>query len=199
MNGLERRILQNDILNIFREYFLLNRSPFTVHREPIFMKNWLKNLLFVLFSFIFLGVGMVVAEFFIREKGNPLKDPNFLADTPPDTTVTAHNITADSTNGWEADSVLATQKPLIEPKKEVFTEESKTKSVDYQVIIGIFGEHANADREIKKLKSLGYPDAFSFSKRSMDVVCAGLYDKFEAEKVASDLKNKGFDAIVKHQ
>lgn len=163
------------------------------------MKNWLKNLLFVLFSFIFLGVGMVVAEFFIREKGNPLKDPNFLADTPPDTIIITHNIPADSTNGWEADSILATQKPVVEPKKEVFVEESKTKSGDYQVIIGIFGEPSNANREIKKLKSLGYLTAFSFSKRSMDVVCAGLFDKLEAEKVAFDLKNKGFDAIVKHQ
>ena len=81
------------------------------------MKNWLKNLLFVLFSFVFLGVGMVVAEFFIREKGNPLKDPNFLADTPPDTTVIAKNIVPDSTEGWGTDSSITVAKPLLETKK----------------------------------------------------------------------------------
>jgi cell division septation protein DedD len=163
------------------------------------MKNWLKNLLFVLFSFVFLGVGMVVAEFFIREKGNPLKDPNFLAETPADTTVIISNITIDSTEGWEADSVIAIEKPLPEPKKEIRVEEKKPQSGDYQVIIGIFGERSNANREVKKLKALGYSEARTYAKSSMDVVSAGLFDKSGAEQVASELKNKGFDAIIKKQ
>lgn len=163
------------------------------------MKNWLKNLLFVLFSFVFLGVGMVVAEFFIREKGNPLKDPNFLVDTPTDTTVTAKNIVPDSTEGWETDSVITIAKPLVAIKKESFLEERKIQQGDYQVITGMFGERSNANREVEKLKTLGYHDAFIFSKLSKDVVSAGLYQKSEAEMVASELKNKGFDAIVKHQ
>jgi hypothetical protein len=163
------------------------------------MKNWLKNLLFVLFSFVFLGVGMVVAEFFIREKGNPLKDPNFLVDTPTDTTAVITKNTLDSTDGWEADSSLTLVKPLLETKKESFVEKKIPQRGDYQVIIGIFGERSNANREVKKLKAMGYNDAFSFSKLSMDVVSAGLFQKSEAEKVASNLKEKGFDAIVKHQ
>ena len=163
------------------------------------MKNWLKNLLFVLFSFVFLGVGMVVAEFFIRKNGNPLKDPNFLADTPPDTTFIAKNIVPDSTEGWGTDSSVTTAKPLLETKRESFEEEKKSQQGDYQVIIGIFGERSNANREVKKLKALGYNDAFSFSKLSMDVVCAGLFSKTEAERISSELKDKGFDAIIKHQ
>ena len=163
------------------------------------MKNWLKNFLFVLFSFVFLGVGMVVAEFLIREKGNPLKDPNFLADTLPDTKVIAKNIVPDSTEGWEIDSVITIAKPLAETKKEKFSEEKKIQKSDYQVITGIYGERSNANREVKKLKTLGYNDAFIFSKLSKDVVSAGLYQKSEAETVASELKNKGFHAIVKHQ
>ena len=163
------------------------------------MKNWLKNLLFVLFSFVFLGVGMVVAEFFIRENGNPLKDPNFLADTPPDTMVVTQNIVSDSTKGWGNDSVITTTKPPQEIKKESFVEENKPQKGDYQVITGIFGERSNANREVKKLKALGYNDAFSFSKLSMDVVCAGLFSKMEAERISSELKSKGFDAIIKHQ
>lgn len=142
---------------------------------------------------------MVVAEFFIREKGNPLKDPNFLVDTPPDTTVITKNIVPDSTQGWETDSSITIAKPLLETKKESFAEEKKSQKGDYQVIIGIFGERSNANREVKKLKAMGYEDAFSFSKLSMDVVSAGLYQKSEAEKIASELKDKGFDAIVKHQ
>jgi cell division septation protein DedD len=163
------------------------------------MKNWLKNLLFVLFSFVFLFVGMVVAEFFIREKGNPLKDPNFLADIPADTTVITRNIIPDSTEGWETDSVVVIEKPLPEPKKEIIVENKKPQSGDYHVIIGIFGERSNANREVKKLKALGYSEAHTYSKSSMDVVSAGLFQKSEAESIASELKDKGFDAIVKHQ
>ena len=163
------------------------------------MKNWLKNLLFVLFSFIFLGVGMVVAEFFIREKGNPLKDPNFLAETTSDTTVVAKNIVSDSTDGWQTDSVITIAKPSLETKKESIVAERKLQMGDYQVIIGIFSERSNAKREVEKLKTLGYHDAFSISKLSKSVVSAGLYQKSKAEMVASELKNKGFDAIVKHQ
>jgi SPOR domain len=177
-------------------------SRFTVYHEPFTiknMKNWLKNLLFVLFSFVFLGVGMVVAEFFIREKGNPLKDPNFLADIPADTTAVIVKNTVDSTEGWEVDSSSTLTKPIIEPKKESFVENKKPQRGDYQVIIGIFGERSNANREVKKLKAMGYEDAYSFSKLSMDVVSAGLFEKSEAEMVASELKNKGFDAIVKRQ
>jgi cell division septation protein DedD len=163
------------------------------------MKNWLKNLLFVLFSFVFLGVGMVVAEFFIREKGNPLKDPNFLADIPADTTVITRNITPDSTEGWESDSIITIGKPLPEPKKEEVVENKKPQRGDYHVIIGIFGERSNANREVKKLKAMGYSEAHSYPKSSMDVVSAGLFQKSEAETIASELKDKGFDAIVKHQ
>jgi cell division septation protein DedD len=167
------------------------------------MKNWLKNLLFVLFSFVFLGVGMVVAEFFIREKGNPLKDPNFLADIPADTTVKITSNTTDSNNGWEMDSSQVIAKPLIEEKKEQqkesIVQEKKHQRGDYHVIIGIFGERSNANREVKKLKALGYSEAHTYPKSSMDVVSAGLFQKSEAESIASELKDKGFDAIVKHQ
>lgn len=163
------------------------------------MKNWQKNLLFVLFSFIFMGVGIVVAEFFIREKGNPLKDPNFLVDTLTDTTISAKNIVPDSTEGWETDSIITITKPLTEVKRESSIKETKPQHVDYQVIIGIFSKRINANSEVQKLKALGYHDAFRFSKLSKDVVSAGLYEKSEAEKVASELKKKGFDVIIKHQ
>ena len=142
---------------------------------------------------------MVVAEFFIREKGNPLKDPNFLVDTPTDTTAVVTKNTLDSTDGWEADSSITLAKPLSEKKEESIIESKKLQRGDYQVIVGIFGERSNANREVKKLKAMGYNDAFSFSKLSMDVVSAGLFQKSEAEQVASELKDKGFDAIVKHQ
>ena len=152
-----------------------------------------------MFSFAFLGVGMVVAEFFIREKGNPLKDPNFLMDIPTDTTAIAQNIVPDSTEGWDTDSVITIAKPIVETEKESFVEDKKSQNADYQVIIGIFGERSNANREVKKLKAMGYQEAYSYSKLSMDVVSAGLYDKSKAEMIAAELKDKGFDAIVKHQ
>ena len=170
------------------------------------MKNWLKNLLFVIFSFVFLGFGMVVANIFIQQKGNPLKDPNFLADTPTDSTALISSLPVDSTDGWLGDTVQVPEpvakipKPEIktEPVKESFTNTPKRPG-DYDVVIGIFGERSNANRQVKKLKEFGYNDAYSYSKLSMDVVSAGQFDKNEAQKIASDLSGKGFDAIVKRR
>jgi hypothetical protein len=177
------------------------------------MKNWLKNLLFVIFSFVFLGVGMLVANIFIKEKGNPLKDPNFLVDIPTDSTKLNASLPIDSTDGWIGDTVQVPEpvvnipssnssipeaKVKIEPKKESFVSEPK-RSGDYDVVIGIFGERSNANRQVKKLKEFGYNDAYSYSKLSMDVVSAGQFAKNEAQKIASDLNGKGFDAIVKRR
>jgi cell division septation protein DedD len=170
------------------------------------MKNWLKNLLFVIFSFVFLGFGMLVANIFIREKGNPLKDPNFLAEVSMDSTTLIPSLPADSTDGWLGDTVqvpepmVEVKKPEVkkEPIKESFTDTTKP-SGDYDVVIGIFGERSNANRQIKKLKDFGYNDAYSYSKSSMNVVSAGQFDKNEAQKIASDLNDKGFDAIVKRR
>jgi ribosomal protein L7/L12 len=163
------------------------------------MKNWLKNLLFVIFSFVFLGVGMLVANIFIREKGNPLKDPNFLADPPADTT---SSFPIDSTQGWMGDTVQIDDKFL---KKEKLTEQAKPSNTkmtvvgDYDVIIGIFGEKANADRQIKKLKELGYQNAYSYSKESMKVVSAGQFSENEAKEIKPKLENQGFDTILKRR
>jgi cell division septation protein DedD len=163
------------------------------------MKNWLKNLLFVIFSFAFLGVGMLIANIFIREKGNPLKDPNFLADTPVDTTTINPSLPIDSTQGWMGDTVEVKDEYVKKaPKKEAFIDTPKS-SGDYDVVIGIFGERSNANRQVKKLKELGYNNAYSFSKLSMDVVSAGQFEKEEAQKIAEDLKDKGFEAIAKHR
>ncbi len=162
------------------------------------MKNWLKNLLFVIFSFAFLGVGMIVAELFIREKGNPLKDPNFLADTSIDSTTINPSLPIDSTQGWMGDTVEVKEEYVKkESKKEAFVDTPKSLG-DYDVVIGIFGERSNANRQVKRLKEMGYNNAYSFSKLSMDVVSAGQFEKEDAQKIANDLKNKGFEAIAKH-
>ena len=170
------------------------------------MKNWLKNLLFVIFSFVFLGVGMLVANIFIKEKGNPLKDPNFLAESPIDSTTLTASLPIDSTDGWMGDTVQVSEPvakiPEAENKKEPVDEsftETPKRSGNYDVVIGIFGEQSNANKQVKKLKEIGYNNAYSYSKSSMDVVSAGKFDKNEAQKTASDLNNKGFDAIVKRR
>lgn len=170
------------------------------------MKNWLKNLLFVIFSFVFLGVGILVANIFIREKGNPLKDPNFLADSPVDTTTLTTFLPVDSTDGWLGDTGqipkpdVKVSEPIakIKAKKESVVAEQK-HSEDYDVVIGIFGRRSNANRQVKRLKNIGFDDAYSYSKLSMNVVSAGQFDKNEAQKIASNLNNKGFNAIVKHR
>lgn len=163
------------------------------------MKNWLKNLLFVLFSFVFLGIGIFVAQLLINEKGNPLKDPSFLANSPIDSTTISTSFPFDSTQILTNDTVQINE-PFIkkEPKKEIFDREIKS-SGDYLVIIGIFGERANANIEVKKLKNIGYKSAYRFSKSSMDLVSAGQFGKQEAEKIALELKNKGYETIVKRK
>lgn len=173
------------------------------------MKNWLKNLLFVLFSFVFMGVGILVANIFIKEKGNPLKDPNFLADNPVDSTMIKSSLPVDSTDGWMGDTVqvpepvvkipsTTAQVPETTVEIKPIIEEPKN-SGDYDVVIGIFGERSNANKQVKKLKDLGYNYAYHYSKLSMDVVSAGQFAKNEAQKIASNLKDKGFDAIVKRR
>jgi cell division septation protein DedD len=163
------------------------------------MKNWFKNLLFVIFSFVFLGVGMLIANIFIHEKGNPLKDPNFLAENPIDSTTLQSSLPIDSTDGWLGDTVQVPEPDIKKaPLKDSFNDISQ-KSGDYDVVIGIFGEHSNANKQIKKLKDFGYDNAYSFKKSSMNVVSAGRFDKNEAQRIASNLNNKGFDAIVKRR
>ena len=170
------------------------------------MKNWLKNLLFVLFSFVFLGVGILIANIFVKEKGNPLKDPTFLAETPVDSSALIASLSIDSTDGWLGDTVqvpepiVKVQEPIakVESEKKAFVAEPK-HSRDYDVVIGIFGERSNANRQIKKLKDIGYDNAYSYSKLSMNIVSAGKFEKNEAQKIAANLNEKGFSAIVKHR
>lgn len=163
------------------------------------MKNWLKDLLFVIFSFVFLGVGILVASIFISKKGNPLKDPNFLVDNSIDSSPPTAPLPIDSTDGWLVDTVQVTE-PLTkkQPVKESFIESPKQLS-DYDVVIGIFGEHSNASRQLKKLKDLGFGNAYSYSKSSMNIVSAGQFTKIEAQRIASNLHQKGFSAIVKRK
>ena len=164
------------------------------------MKNWIKNLLFVLFSFVFLGIGIFVAQLFIHEKGNPLKDPNFLADATVDSTSAPNSLPIDSTEIWTNDTVQL-NKPVTKKKeteKEIFDTEIKSTG-DYLIIIGIFGKRSNANREVKKLRAMGYTSAYLFSKLSMDMVSAGQFKKKEAEKIALILKSKGYKTVVKRR
>lgn len=170
------------------------------------MKNWLKNLLFVIFSFVFLGVGMLIADIFIDKKGNPLKDPNFLADAPTDSTNLPNPLTIDSTNVWTGDTVEVLHSTADVPQSEIKTKtfggsshDTPQNSGEYDVVIGIFGEHSNANRQVEKLKEFGYSAAYSYLKLSMNAVSAGRFSRSEAKKVASDLNNKGFDTIVKRR
>lgn len=161
------------------------------------MKNWLKNLLFVLFSFVFLGVGILVAQLFINEKGNPLKDPNFLADALVDSSPVSNSLSVDSTRGWINDTVQMKEITIEkEIKKEVGDKEIKSLG-DYLVIIGVFRKESNAIREVKKLRTMGYTSAYLFSKSSMYEVSVGQFGKKKAKKIGLELKNKGYETRVK--
>ena len=168
------------------------------------MKNWLKNLLFVLFSFVFLGVGMLIANVLIHQKGNPLKDPNFLSDISVDSASTMDSSSANSTGDWLKDTVQVSRPIIKAPKiesKETLPKGSilkdSPKIENYDVIVGMFGNRSNANKQIRKLKDLGFDYAYIYPKASMNVVSAGKFGKGEAEKIASNLNIKGFDTIVR--
>jgi cell division septation protein DedD len=173
------------------------------------MQNWFKNLLFVLFSFVFLGLGVLMAELLIREKGNPLKDPEFLTNSPVDTnTLDTTTIlpSIDTSQYWKKSSTIALppttqklQKTVSKKPKIVRIIPKPNHKKAYLVITGMFRQKANMIREIKKLKAMGYKNAYSFSRLSLNAVSAGHFEKAEAQKVASALKRKGLQAIVKHQ
>lgn len=160
------------------------------------MKNWLKNLLFVVFSFVFLGVGILIANILIHERGNPLRDPDFLTDNSVNSTTLPP---LDSTAGRLGDTIqvpeLVAKKP---PTPQSFTESPKQEK-DYDVVVGIFGQRSNADKHLKKLKNLGFDNAYSYSKSSKNVVSAGQFAKIKAQRVALDLHDKGFETILKRR
>lgn len=163
------------------------------------MKNWLKNLLFVMFSFVFLGVGILIANIFIHEKGNPLKDPNFLVGNSIDSTALTASLPIDSPDGWLGDTIQVPELVAkTQPIKKPFIDSPKQQG-DYDVVIGIFGERSNANKQLKKLKDLGFDNAYSYPKLSMTVVSAGQFVQKEAQLIASDLHTKGFDAIIKRR
>ena len=113
--------------------------------------------------------------------------------------ISESSLPIDSTDGWLGDTVQVPEPEMRKAPLKDSSNDISQKPGDYDVVIGIFGEYSNANKQIKKLKDFGYDNAYSFKKSSMNVVSAGRFDKNEAQKIASDLNDKGFDAVVKRR
>lgn len=71
------------------------------------MKNWSQNLLFILFSFLFMGLGMLLADFYIKRNGNPFKqDRSVAAAISDDLYVGRNESSADSTTITSSSATL---------------------------------------------------------------------------------------------
>jgi len=174
------------------------------------MKNWSQNLLFILFSFLFMGLGMLLADFYIQRNGNPFKQQtNYLA-SPADAlgandnaypAVSNTSLDEDTTSLQsavsenEAAPVATPVEKIKEPAKEIQEEQGGDDGNTY-VVTGVFGKEANAKAMISKLKNLGYSHAFGFPRKKLTAVTAGAFSEKEARKVKSRLESKGLDAVV---
>lgn len=176
------------------------------------MKNWSQNLLFILFSFLFMGLGMLLADFYIQRNGNPFKQQTSYVASPadalgannnayPSVSNTSNTLEEDTTSLQSAVSesetapVAAPVEKAKEPIKEVQEEEAGNDGNTY-VVTGVFGKEANAKAMISKLKNLGYSHAFGFPRKKLTAVTAGAFSEKEARKIKSRLESKGLDAVV---
>jgi cell division septation protein DedD len=157
------------------------------------MKKQFANLLII--AMVSLPLGMLFSYLYIQQYGNPLRPPIL------------QNIGAISTDSTDVEDIsLNPNEPST--KKSVQQNAVKTAPViaetaniaeEYLVITGVFRSQENADKEIKRLTSLGYKTAYSYpspSNPKLKIVCAGKFADSKARNAAKTLKDKGVDAFV---
>lgn len=169
------------------------------------MKNWQKNLLFVLFSFLFSAIGIVFAKLYIRKNGNPLKQSDVIIVANTDTLGSVQS-SIDTTTNWQQPSNTTNPTPLpaLEQNTSASIESAPTSSFEasqgqYLVIVGRFKQTNNANNALAQLKSLGYTNAFPFKKAGLINISAGHFSKSEAQSIIEKLSTNNINAVISHE
>jgi cell division septation protein DedD len=135
------------------------------------MKKQFANLLII--AIVSLPLGMVFSYFYIQQYGNPLRPPILqnIGAIATDST----DVEDISLNPNEPSTKKSVQPNTVNPSP---VEPEATVADEYLVITGVFKSQENADKEIKRLKSMGYKTAYSYTSPSnpkLKIVCAGKF------------------------
>jgi cell division septation protein DedD len=156
------------------------------------MKKQFANLLII--AMVSLPLGVISSYFYIQQYGNPLRPPIL------------QNIGAMATDSTDIEDISLnpnepSTKKTVQPSAVNLSpiEPVTTVADEYLVITGVFKSQENADKEIKRLKGMGYKTAYSYpspSNPKLKIVCAGKFADSKARNAAKSLKDKGVDAFV---
>jgi cell division septation protein DedD len=156
------------------------------------MKKQFANLLII--AMVSLPLGMLFSYLYIQQYGNPLRPPIL------------QNIGAMATDSTDVEDISLnpnepSTKKSVQPSALNSSPAAPDASVadEYLVITGVFKSQENADKEIKRLKGLGYKTAYSYpspSNPKLKIVCAGKFADSKARNAAKSLKDKGVEAFI---
>lgn len=156
------------------------------------MKNWSQNLLFILFSFLFMGLGMLLADFYIKRNGNPFKQQqneslSLQAENPY--TTDSSGVLGDSStspltaSGANAPSTLEEATNMAASKTE--TPASQKSSRDSDV--------TSTESTERKVKEVSHEEAEESGRSGSTYVVTGVFGKeANAKAMIKKLKNFGY-------
>ncbi len=156
------------------------------------MKKQFANLLII--AMVSLPLGMLFSYLYIQQYGNPLRPPilqNIGAMSTDSTDVEDISLNPNEPSTKKSVQPNAVNPSPVAPDAGV--------SEEYLVITGVFKSQENADKEIKRLKGLGYQTAYSYpspSNPKLKIVCAGKFADSKARNAAKSLKDKGVEAFI---
>lgn len=154
------------------------------------MKNWSQNLLFILFSFLFMGLGMLLADFYIKRNGNPFKQQqneslSLQAENPYATD--SSEVFGDSStspltgSGENAPSTLEEATNMAASKTE--TSQKSSKDADA----------TSTESTERKVKEVSHEEAEESGRNGSTYVVTGVFGKeANAKAMIKKLKNFGY-------
>ena len=154
------------------------------------MKNWSQNLLFILFSFLFMGLGMLLADFYIKRNGNPFKQQQneslpLQAENPY--TTDSSGVLGDSStspltaSGENAPSTLEEATTMAASKTE--TSQKSSKDADA----------TSTESTERKVKEVSHEEAEESGRNGSTYVVTGVFGKeANAKAMIKKLKNFGY-------
>lgn len=154
------------------------------------MKNWSQNLLFILFSFLFMGLGMLLADFYIKRNGNPFKQQqneslSLQAENPY--TTDSSGVLGDSStspltaSGENAPSTLEEATNMAASKTE--TSQKSSKDADA----------TSTESAERKVKEVSHEEAEESGRNGSTYVVTGVFGKeANAKAMIKKLKNFGY-------
>lgn len=159
-------------------------------------------LLFTGLLGLFIGVRFVAPQASAKTNHDPAKLLAYAGEIPDDQSQVLTGFD-DLPTLQQLDSIDAAKEQKIEAilakEKPVAVTKSREGEPLYVVVAGTFGFRENAEREVSKMKNLGFDHAYSFRAANPKYysVSAGKYrTQIEAKNVAKSLEDKDFPVMI---